>query len=113
MTGCGAPQCYPSCLRKREPMNTDRAIFLSRGGAPSWAWCSCWGGRPPTASLCQNEVAQISNKGAVHERDYPHWGGHVQACFSGAWGSPPARGRLERGFQIGCEMTIYPAWTKR
>src|SRR5215217_5094093 len=47
---------------------------------------SCWGGRPPTASLCQNEVAEISNEGAVHERDYPDWYGHVQDCFSAAWG---------------------------
>src|SRR5258708_40378165 len=45
----------------------------------------CWGGRPPTASMCQNEVAKISDKGAVHERYYPNWCGHVQECFPAAW----------------------------
>src|SRR5712671_2474822 len=45
----------------------------------------CWGGRPPTASMCQNEVVVDLNKEAVRERSYPHWSGHVQECFSAAW----------------------------
>src|SRR4051794_20273347 len=50
----------------------------------------CWGGRPPTASLCQNEavirlVVEASNKGAVRDEHYPHWHRYVQECFSIAW----------------------------
>src|SRR5215813_7018620 len=48
----------------------------------------CWGGRPPTASLGQNEVVGDSfpqTKGAVREQDYPHWHRHVQEYFCAAW----------------------------
>src|SRR5438445_12048636 len=40
---------------------------------------------PRRHQLCQNEVAKISDKGAVHERYYPNWCGHVQECFPAAW----------------------------
>src|SRR5437660_4412453 len=63
---------------KRGPMTAERARVRGR-------W-SCWGGRPPTASLCQNEVVEISNEGAVRGQSYPHWYGHVQERFSAAWG---------------------------
>src|SRR5712664_3621948 len=36
--------------------------------------------------LCQNEVVEISDKGAVREPDYPHWNGYVEAFFSAARG---------------------------
>src|SRR6266436_4815334 len=61
----------------------------------------CWGGRPPTASMCQNEVAKISDKGAVHERYYPNWCGHVQECF------PAARGGCGRA--AGAAQEAAPA----
>src|SRR4029453_18193762 len=31
----------------------------------------------PTASMCQNEVVEISDKGAVREPDYPNWNGYA------------------------------------
>jgi hypothetical protein len=46
------------------------------GGLVNWLTDNgyCWGGRPPTASLCQTEVvADSSDKGAVRDEDYPHW----------------------------------------
>jgi hypothetical protein len=36
--------------------------------------------------LCQNEVVEISDKGAVRGPDYPNWNGYVEAYFSAAWG---------------------------
>src|SRR5258706_15883312 len=36
--------------------------------------------------MCQNEVVEISDKGAVREPDYPHWNGNVGAFFSVARG---------------------------
>src|SRR5579871_4964278 len=39
----------------------------------------------PKASMCQNEVAKISDRGAVRGRDYPNWHRHVEALFSAAW----------------------------
>src|SRR5436190_13309864 len=44
----------------------------------------CWGGRPPTASMCQNEVIAISKEGDRGEA-YPNWYGHVEASLSAAW----------------------------
>ena len=41
---------------------------------------------PLRHQLCQNEVVEISDKGAVREPDYPHWNGYVEAYFSAAWG---------------------------
>src|SRR5258705_4883694 len=32
--------------------------------------------------MCQNEVVEISDKGAVREPDYPNWNGYVEAYFS-------------------------------
>src|SRR2546430_5691951 len=53
--------------------------------------------------MCQNEVVEISDKGAVREPDYPNWNGYVEAYFSAAWGccrragggaqAAPAQGR--------------------
>jgi hypothetical protein len=38
----------------------------------------CWGGRPPTASVCQNEVCRGSQtREAARGQDYPNWYGHV------------------------------------
>ena len=31
--------------------------------------------------MCQNEVVEISDKGAVREADYPHWNGYVKHIF--------------------------------
>src|SRR6516225_479746 len=64
----------------------------------------CWGGRPPTASMCQNEaVTDSSNKGAVREQDYPHWHGYVQERFSVAWrGCSRAAGAAQ-------EASAYPS----
>src|SRR5260221_6038259 len=36
--------------------------------------------------LCQNEVVEISDKGAIRGPDYPHWNGYVEAYFSAARG---------------------------
>src|ERR1700692_3164331 len=36
--------------------------------------------------MCQNEVVEISDKGAVREPDYPNWNGYVEAYFSAARG---------------------------
>src|ERR1700686_4420911 len=41
---------------------------------------------PLRHQLCQNEVVQISDKGAVRGPDYPHWNGYGEAYFSAAWG---------------------------
>src|SRR6266702_698440 len=41
---------------------------------------------PLRHQLCQNEVVEISNKGAVRGADYPHWNGYVEVYFSAAWG---------------------------
>jgi hypothetical protein len=41
---------------------------------------------PYGIALCQNEVVEISDKGAVREPDYPPWNGYVEAYFSAAWG---------------------------
>src|ERR687892_217128 len=61
--------------------------MLGRQRSQNFVLWLCWGGRPPTASMCQNEVVEISrigtsSKGAVHERYYPNWSGYVQECFS-------------------------------
>ncbi len=37
---------------------------------------------PYGIALCQNEVVEISDKGAVRGPDYPHWNGYVEAFFS-------------------------------
>jgi hypothetical protein len=41
---------------------------------------------PYGIAMCQNEVVEISDKGAVREPDYPHWNGYVEAFFSAARG---------------------------
>jgi len=40
---------------------------------------------PYGIAMCQNEVVEISDKGAVREPDYPNWNGYVEAFFSAAW----------------------------
>src|ERR1700728_4832048 len=45
---------------------------------------------PYGIALCQNEVVEISDKGAVRGADYPHWHGYVEAFCS------VARGRCRR-----------------
>ena len=41
---------------------------------------------PYGIKLCQIEVVEISDKGAVRGKDYPNWNGYVEAFFSIARG---------------------------
>src|SRR6267154_5458345 len=69
-----------------EHLSLAATVFRSRlPGAGRDPFPPCWGGRPPTASMCQNEVVAISNEGAVHGEAYPNWYGHVEASLSAAW----------------------------
>src|SRR6266849_1114808 len=53
--------------------------------------------------LCQNnEVVEISDKGAVREPDYPHWNGYVEAFFSAA------RGGCRRAAGVAQEAAAQP-----
>src|ERR1700750_852675 len=52
---------------------------------------------PYGIALCQNEVVEISDKGAVRGPDYPHWNGYVEAFFS------VARGRCRRAAGVAPE----------
>src|SRR6476660_4248440 len=84
-----------SSLRKQGPQRERNCAHRGAAASPVARWRAAlattstrglWGGRPPTASMCQNEVVEISDKGAVREPDYPNWNGYVEAYFSSAWG---------------------------
>ena len=85
--------CQAPCTRTKVAMGVSPCSRHCEGeatkqssGPRSYRKPPCWCGRPPTASMCQNEVVEISSKGAVHGQDYPHWHRHFEECFSTARG---------------------------
>src|ERR1700722_18189161 len=55
---CGARSTERARLPAFHRGSPLRELFLPKGSASGQA--SCWGGRPPTASLCQNETVEAS-----------------------------------------------------
>jgi hypothetical protein len=81
----GGPWAYVSALLDGFTDYIFMTVDMRDPSNPRETGRYCWGGRPPTASVCQNEVSDSSNKGAVREQDYSNWRGYVQECFSVAW----------------------------
>jgi hypothetical protein len=62
-------------------LHWSRGLFSLLRPGVMMVWTAPYG-----IAMCQNEVVEISDKGAVREPDYPHWNGYVEAYFSAARG---------------------------
>src|SRR6266404_2426563 len=69
----------------------------------------CWSGRPPTASMCQDEVVAISNEGAVRGKAYPSWYGHLEASLPAAWCQRSGGGGASREAAAEADGGVFPA----
>ena len=92
----GRPSCWPVIgVTALATLTINPALDWSLGGSPSLsARRSCaglfrkrrnhkrWGGRPPTASMCQGRGVMTATGGAFYGEGYHHWGRLGQACVS-------------------------------